>query len=81
MIISILLLIIKVIEVLIIIRIILSWVMPNRNEFTDLIYNVTEPLLAPFRFKLPIGHVYLDMAPIVLFFVLNLAKRLIFYIF
>lgn len=81
MIVSILLLLIKIIEVLIIIRIILSWVSPGRNEFTELVYNITEPLLAPFRFKIPLGNTYLDISPIVLFFVLSLVKKLIFYIF
>ncbi len=81
MIISLLLLIIRVIEILVLIRIVLSWIMPNRNEFTDLVYGITEPLLAPFRFKIPLGGMYLDISPIVLYFVLGLAKRLIFYIF
>ena len=81
MIASILLIIIRVIEVLVLIRIVLSWIAPSRNEFTELVYNVTEPLLAPFRFRVPLGHMYLDIAPIVLYFVLGLAKRLIYYIF
>lgn len=81
MLVSILLLILKIIEVLVFIRIILSWVMPGRNEFTDLVYNLTEPLLAPFRFKIPLGHMYLDIAPVILIIVLGLLKRLIFYIF
>ena len=73
--------IIDIIKVLVIIRIVLSWIAPSRNEFTELVYNVTEPFLAPFRFRVPLGHMYLDIAPIVLYFVLGLAKRLIFYIF
>lgn len=81
MLISILLLAIRVIEILVLIRIILSWVMPSRNEFTDLVYNVTEPLLKPFRFNIPIGRMYMDLSPIVLFFVLSLLKRVIIYIF
>ena len=81
MIVSLLLLIIRVIEVLVLIRIVLSWIAPARNEFTELVYNVTEPLLAPFRFSIPLGNMYLDIAPIVLYFVLGLLKRLIFYIF
>ena len=81
MLISILLLIINIIEVLVVIRIILSWIMPNRNEFTDLVYSITEPMLAPFRFNIPLGGIHLDISPIVLFFVLSLLKRLVFYIF
>lgn len=81
MLIPIILLVIRVIEILVLIRIILSWVMPSRNEFTDLVYKVTEPLLKPFRFNIPIGGMYMDLSPIVLFFVLSLLKRLVFYIF
>lgn len=75
MIISILFLIIRVIEVLVLIRIILSWIAPSKNEFTQLVYNLTEPLLAPFRINIPLGHVYMDIAPLVLYFVLWLVKN------
>ena len=34
--------------ILIMIRVILSWV-PMNNNFTDLIYNITEPMLKPFK--------------------------------
>ena len=81
MIASILLIIIRVIEVLVLIRIVLSWIAPSRNEFTELVYNVTEPLLAPFRFRVPLGHMYLDIAPIVLWFVLWLLRNLISLLF
>ena len=34
--------------ILVMIRIILSW-FPTNNNLTDLIYNITEPMLKPFR--------------------------------
>ena len=34
--------------ILIMIRVILSWV-PTNNNFTDLVYNITEPMLKPFK--------------------------------
>ena len=73
--------IIDIIKVLVIIRIVLSWIGPSRNEFTELVYNVTEPFLAPFRFRVPLGHMYLDIAPIVLWFVLWLLRNLISLLF
>ena len=41
---------IRALRILIIIRIVLSWVAPySRNEFTELVYHITEPVLRPFR--------------------------------
>lgn len=37
-----------IIYILIMIRVILSWV-PMNNNFTDLIYNITDPMLKPFK--------------------------------
>ena len=34
--------------ILIMIRVILSWV-PTNNNFTELIYNITDPMLKPFK--------------------------------
>ena len=34
--------------ILIMIRVILSW-FPMNNNFTDLVYNITEPMLKPFK--------------------------------
>ena len=37
-----------IIYILIMIRVLLSWVLMN-NSFSELIYNVTEPMLKPFK--------------------------------
>ena len=37
-----------IIYILIMIRVLLSWV-PMNNSFSELIYNVTEPMLKPFK--------------------------------
>ena len=37
-----------IIYILIMIRVLLSWV-PMNNNFSELIYNVTEPMLKPFK--------------------------------
>jgi YggT family protein len=74
--------VIEVIRVLILIRIVLSWLMPyNRNEFTMLVYNVTEPMLKPFRVLLPMGNVRIDLSPIILLFVLGFLNRLVYMVF
>ena len=36
------------VDILILIRVLLSW-FPMNNNFTDLIYNITEPMLKPFK--------------------------------
>lgn len=67
----------RVVEVLILIRIVLSWIMPSRNEFTELVYSVTEPILSPFRVMLPLGHARLDLAPIIVYFLIGIIKRVV----
>ena len=36
------------VDILILIRVLLSW-FPMNNNFTDLVYNITEPMLKPFK--------------------------------
>ena len=36
------------VDILILIRVLLSW-FPMNNNFTDLIYNITDPMLKPFK--------------------------------
>ena len=36
------------VDILLLIRVILSWV-PMNNNFTELIYNITDPMLKPFK--------------------------------
>ena len=62
-------LLITVINTLILIRVVLSWLAPmSRNGFTDLIYNTTEPILRPFRVLIPMGNMRMDISPIFLFY-------------
>ncbi|OQY06771.1 MAG: hypothetical protein B6I28_06050 [Fusobacteriia bacterium 4572_132] len=77
-------LIIRTIEALIFLRIIISWIMPqNRgNEFVEFINGITEPILAPFRVILPLGRMGgLDLSPIVVLFLLDILKNVLFRIF
>lgn len=66
-----------VLQVVLFIRVILSWLAPTtRNDFTDVVYAITEPMLKPFRMILPIGYSRLDISPILAYFALNLIRRL-----
>lgn len=72
-------LVFKVIKILIFIRIIMSWIIPySRNEFIDLVHNLTEPILKPFRVLIPIGRTNIDFSPILALFALDFARKLIF---
>ncbi|MDC7954291.1 YggT family protein [Fusobacterium simiae] len=65
------------IYILIMIRVILSWVRFN-NSFTELIYSITEPILKPFRdildkyINLPI-----DFSPLLLIFFVELVEKIL----
>ena len=63
--------------ILIMIRVILSWV-PTNNNFTDLVYNITEPMLKPFKdfldkyINLPI-----DFSPLLFLLCLQAVERIL----
>ncbi|MGM0507656.1 MAG: YggT family protein [Fusobacteriota bacterium] len=81
---GILILLINVIEALIFIRIILSWIVPthSRNEFVDFINGITEPILAPFRVLIPIGRMgRIDISPLIVLLLLNFISNFIHRIF
>ncbi|WP_320046786.1 YggT family protein [uncultured Ilyobacter sp.] len=70
---------IRALKMLILIRIVISWVAPySRNEFTHLVYQVTEPILRPFRMLIPLGSMRMDLSPILAYFALNLIRSLAF---
>lgn len=71
----------EIINILIMIRIILSWLAPNsRNEFVSIVYLVTEPILKPFRILIPMGYSRIDLSPILAYFALKLLRNLVFYL-
>lgn len=71
----------RVLDFLIIARIILSWVNPNPNgNLTRLLYQLTEPILAPFRnllFKFGLGGGMIDFSPILAVFALNIIRTFV----
>ena len=66
-----------IIYILIMIRVLLSWV-PMNNSFSELIYNVTEPMLKPFKdfldkyINLPI-----DFSPLLFLLCLQAVERIL----
>lgn len=68
-------------QMVLIVRIVLSW-FPNIDWYSQpfrLIYQATEPVMAPFRELLrPLtGGMGIDFSPIVLFFLLGLLQKLL----
>ena len=58
----------KVYMILIVIRVVLSWIRPNPyNPFVQVMYKLTEPILAPIRRVVPPIGGTIDISPIILF--------------
>ncbi len=75
---------INIIEILIFIRIILSWITPgySGNAITAFIYNVTEPILAPFRTlfrRSPFGGGMIDFSPVIALLVIRFVAQPVLY--
>ena len=67
----------NVIYFLLVIRIILSWFGVNPyNELVQILYRITDPLLAPFR-RLPLQVGMIDFSPILAFIVLVFLRNFI----
>lgn len=65
-------------NLLLLIRVVMSWVAPgSTNSFVRLIYDLTEPVLAPVRKLLP-GSGMIDLSPLVTFFLLQGLQLLAF---
>lgn len=71
----------QLINLILLIRIILSWLPIGRNAFTNLIYSLTEPLLYPIREllkKSPLGDgIIIDFSPIILVVILSAIEKII----
>ncbi|MDD5635271.1 MAG: YggT family protein, partial [Atribacterota bacterium] len=65
----------RIYSYIILARIFLSWLPVDRsNPIIKLIYQVTEPILAPFRVIIPLGGMGIDLSPIIVYFLLNLLR-------
>lgn len=62
---------------LLIVRIVLSWFAINPyNEIAQLLYRITDPILAPFR-RLPLQIGFIDFSPIAAFLVLWFVRNFV----
>jgi len=61
------------------IRIILSWIPHSPNHgLIRIIYQITDPLLKPFQNLIPTGRLGIDLSPIFAFLAIGLARDVIF---
>jgi len=67
----------KILKIILVARIILSWFPHNRfNPLINIIYTLSNPILEPFRRLIkPMNGI--DFSPIILFFLLNLLQNFI----
>lgn len=76
---QILLEVLRLYQMILIVRVLLSWVEPNPyNPVVRFIVNITEPLLLPLRQLIPgvpLGNVRLDLSPLIAFFLIDLARQ------
>jgi YggT family protein len=57
-------------------RVILSWVRLPQSQITYLIYQITEPVLAPIRRRLPLT-MGIDFSPMIVFILLMVIKMVV----
>ena len=79
---SIIALIFFLIEIAILIRVFLSWLpVPKEHRLIDLLYQVTEPVLAPIRNLIqrsPFGrNMMFDFSPIIAFLLIGLIRNIV----
>lgn len=66
-------------NILIIARVIISWVQPNPSDqrwikLIRLVYDLTEPILGPIRELIPTGGIGIDFSPLVAIFALSIIR-------
>lgn len=65
-------------ELILIVRIILSWVHPLPNQpVIRIIYSITEPVLEPIRRLIPIQGMGIDFSPIIVFVIIEFITQIL----
>ena len=65
------------VDILILIRVLLSW-FPMNNNFTDLIYNITEPILKPFKDVLDrYLNIPIDLSPLLFIITIEAVEKIL----
>lgn len=57
-------------------RVVLSWIRIPHNQITNLIYQITEPILGPLRRRLPVKF-GLDFSPMILLLILVVIRIIV----
>lgn len=75
--------VLRIIEWALLARVILSWLpLPRDNQFIRLLYQITEPILAPIRgiiSRSPIGrNAYFDFSPLIAFLIIGFIRNILF---
>jgi len=66
----------QIINILIIIRILLSWFnVSSYNQYIRLLYTITEPILAPIRNLLSSFNMGIDISPLIAIFALSIIRN------
>ena len=66
----------QIINILIIIRVLLSWFnVSSYNQYIRLLYTITEPILAPFRSLLSSFNMGIDISPMIAIIALSFVKN------
>lgn len=71
---------VEVFNILLLIRVVLSWLPMGQNALTRAVYSVTEPILEPIRrttYPL-LGNIPLDISPIIAYFLIQLIRNIVF---
>lgn len=71
-------LVFRIYEILILARVVMSWVRMEGNSLSDFVYRVTEPILRPVRELIPALAGTIDFSPLIAFMLLTLVRRLLF---
>jgi len=69
----------EIMNILIIARVIISWIQPNPSDqrwrkLIGIVYDLTEPILGPIRDLLPTGSIGIDFSPLVAIFALSIIR-------
>jgi len=68
----------QIIKFLIIVRVFLSWVPINVSyKIKQFIYDLTEPLMSPFRNLIPIHKMGVDLSPMLALFLLQILQSIL----
>ncbi len=68
----------NLLQILILFRVIISWIPHDpHNHFIQMLYQVTDLILRPIRDILPVQSAGIDFSPILAFFFLGFAKKVL----